>query len=73
MFEINQSSWPVAIDANDPRDQFHRTALAEATIATERRPYLAIAAAEPHGVLARLRLALTSAPTPRTEPCNCPA
>ena len=71
MYEIHPSSWPVAVDANDPRDQFHRTAIHEARVATERRqPELA---APTPGLVGRLRLALAIGPVVATEPCSCPA
>ncbi len=37
MFELSPSSWPVAVDATDPRNQFHERALFEARVATDHR------------------------------------
>jgi hypothetical protein len=62
-----------AMDATDPRNQFHDRALHEARIATESRGY---AAAAPHtsGLLERVRAALTGTQVGNTpEPCPCPA
>lgn len=71
MFEVYPSNWPVAVDANDPRNQFHRTALAEARFVTERREV--VPAFPPRtSVVARLRVALAGGPA-TTEPCTCPA
>jgi len=72
MFEIHPSNWPLAIDPNDPRDEFHRTAVAEAVVATDRRPYLRDAVPTYPGIVTRLRTALAGGPA-RTEPCTCPA
>ena len=74
MFEIHPSSWPLAVDASEGRDQFHLTALHEARVATERNPRLAEAAvARRAGFTQRLRAAFTGAPARSAEPCTCPA
>ncbi len=73
MFEIHPSNWPIALDPDDPRDQFHRIALADARVATERRPQLAFATRPGPRIVARLRLALAGAPQVTSEPCSCPA
>ena len=71
MFEIHPSNWPFAVDAGDPRNQFHETALREARVATEAHG-VALAAPVPERFVTRLRLALAGGPAV-TEPCNCPA
>ena len=71
MFEIHPSNWPVAVDINDPRDRFHRTALHEARIASERNPHCVTAPVA--GIVARLQAVLIGEQTRSTEPCACPA
>jgi hypothetical protein len=71
MFEIHPSSWPVAVDANDPRDHFHRTALHEARVATDHNPRRA--SDSPAGVVTRLQAILAGRRPVVTEPCACPA
>jgi len=70
MFEIHASNWPVAIDANDPRNQFHRTALAEARVATDLSQ---AAQAGRLGLVERIRQALAGRTSQVVEPCGCPA
>ena len=73
MFEIHPSSWPVAVDANDPRDHFHRTALAEARVATDRLGFATTPAATQPTLIARVRRALAGGTAPGAEPCSCAA
>jgi hypothetical protein len=70
MFEIHASNWPVAIDPNDPRNHFHRTALAEARIATDLNQ-----AAQPRrrSLVERVRRTLAGPASGGVEPCSCPA
>jgi hypothetical protein len=71
MFALFPNSGPV-IDATDPLNRFHETALREARYATE---YHQIAHAEPPrmGIVARLRMALTGDHSASAETCSCPA
>jgi hypothetical protein len=71
MFEIHPSSWTVAVDANDPRDHFHRTALHEARVATDRSAQPVAAA--PAGLRTRLQSILPVRRPTATQPCACPA
>jgi hypothetical protein len=73
VFEVHPGNWPVAVDATDPRNQFHERALHEARIATDYRQVETSAPARA-GLVSRLRLALGggSAMT-ATEPCSCAA
>jgi hypothetical protein len=73
MFEIPPGNWPVALDASDPRDEFHRTALADARVTTELRPQLALLAQPGPSIIARLRLAFAGEQHGSTQPCSCPA
>jgi hypothetical protein len=73
MFEVHPSNWPVALDANDPRDHFHRTALAEARAATDRRGAAMRPTSARAALLERVRLALAGGTAQVAEPCNCAA
>lgn len=71
MFEIYATSWPSAVDANDPRDEFHRTALHEARIATDRgAENISGRATDP---VARIQSILAGRQPRGAEPCGCPA
>ncbi len=73
MFEVYPSNWPVAIDATDPRNQFHERVLHEARIATDYR-HVATSAPTRMGLLTRLRHAISGGPAiSATDPCGCPA
>lgn len=73
MFEVYPSTWPVAVDSSDPRNQFHERALHEARVATDYRQVATTAPARA-GLVTRLRLAIAGAPAiSATDPCTCPA
>jgi hypothetical protein len=73
MFEVYPSSWPMAVDATDPRNQFHERALHEARATTDyREPASQVSSRT--GLVTRLRLAIAGGPAiSASEPCNCPA
>jgi hypothetical protein len=63
-----------ALDATDPRNQFHERALREARFASDYRESASPAPVRGAGLVARLRRAIVGAPavTP-SQPCSCPA
>lgn len=73
MFEIHPSSWPVAFDATDTRNEFHRTALAEARAATDWLAGAPSSARPGPTLVARLRLALGGRTRTAAAPCTCSA
>ena len=73
MYEVYPGNWPMAVDTTDPRNQFHRTALYEARIVTDRRETEVPAQPVP-SLVARVRLALAGGPATTAQVCtDCPA
>jgi hypothetical protein len=73
MFEVYPSSWPVAVNSRDPRNQFHQVALHEARATTDYREPASRASSR-SGLVTRLRLAIAGGPAISAgEPCNCSA
>ncbi len=64
-----------AIDATDPRNQFHEQALLEARIATDHRHATAAEPVREPSMMKRLRLAIAGGPAVQTsQDCaTCPA
>jgi hypothetical protein len=74
MFEIHPSNWPIAVDAGDPRNEFHERALREAQAATEWHGWADGTVARRPALVARLRAVFGPAASgPAPEPCICPA
>ena len=72
MFEVYPGNWPAAVDATDPRNQFHEKALHEARVASEYRQFEPVLAAR-SSLIGRIRLAFAGGPAATTETCTCPA
>jgi hypothetical protein len=72
MYRLHLDEWSTA-DANGPRDQFHRTALHEARVATERNPGLARPATRSVGLVGRIRAAFAPQNEVAAEACACAA
>jgi hypothetical protein len=74
MLEIYRRNGPVAIDASDPRNQFHERALHEAQAASEWRGWVDPTVDRRARLLARVRSAFAGASrAAASEPCTCPA